>query len=89
MNFPNWDTYSFFQQQEIKRALHQSASGLFLRVWEQFSAILIDYLINSPLSPFLKMLELFDFKEYQSDVGNISHIPLLGKLCQLSEHLRT
>ena len=30
IHFPNWDTYSFFQQQEIKRALHKSASGLFL-----------------------------------------------------------
>ena len=33
MNFPNWDTYSFFHQKEIKRALYQSALGLFLRVW--------------------------------------------------------
>ena len=52
MHFPNWDTYYFFQQQEIKRALHQSALGLFLRVWEEVSAIFIDYLRNSPASPF-------------------------------------
>ena len=25
MNFPNWDTYYFFQQQEIKRSLHKYA----------------------------------------------------------------
>ena len=28
--FLNWGTYYFFQNQEIKRALYQSASGLFL-----------------------------------------------------------
>ena len=32
IHFPNWDSYYFFQQQEIKIASHQSASGLFSRV---------------------------------------------------------
>ena len=79
----------FFSAARKNIYLHQSTLVLFIRVWEEVSTILIDYLINSPLSPFLKMLELFDFKEYQAGVGNISHIHLLGKLCQLSEHLRT
>ena len=35
------------------------------------------------------MLAEFYRKEYQSEVGYISHIHLLGKLCQLSEHSRT
>ena len=61
-NFPNWDTYSFFQQQEIKRALHQSDLGLFLRVWEEVSTIFIDYLSNSPSKMFLKMLAVFFHK---------------------------
>ena len=28
-------------------------------------------------------------KEYQSDIGNISHIHLLGKICQLSNQSQT
>ena len=35
------------------------------------------------------MLAVFDCKEYQSDVRNLSHIHLLGKICQLSEQSRT
>ena len=89
MNFPNWDTYSFFQQQEIEESLHQSAPGLFLRLWEEFSAIFIAYLRNSPSIPFLNMLAVFACKEYQHYLGNLSHIHLLGKLRQLSEQSRT
>ena len=37
----------------------------------------------------MDMLELFARKEYQADVVNISHIHLLGKLFQLSEHSGT
>ena len=57
--FTNWGTYYFFQQHGIKRALHQYPSGLFLRFWEEVSAIFIVYLRNSPSSPFLKMLAVF------------------------------
>ena len=74
----------FFQHQEIKRALYQSASALFLIVWEEVSGFFIDYLSNCTSSPFLKMLSVFSRKKYQADVGNISRICLLGKLCQLS-----
>ena len=79
----------FFQQQEIKRALHQSALGLFPRVWVEVSAIFIDYLSNSPSSPFLNMPAVFSCEEYQAEVVNISHIHLLGKLHQVSEQSQT
>ena len=60
MHFTIWDTYLFFfQQQEIKRALYQSAFGLFLRVLEEVSAIFIDYLRNIPSRQFMKMLAVF------------------------------
>ena len=62
MKFTNWDTYYFYQKKEIKRALHQSASVLFLRVWEESGAIFIDYLINIPSIPFMKKLAVFDCK---------------------------
>ena len=64
----------------MKRALHPSASGLFLRVWEEVRAIFIDYLRYSPSSSFINMLSVFDSKEYQTEVRNISHIYLLGKI---------
>ena len=32
MNFTNWDTYYFCQQQQIKRALYQSDLGLFVKI---------------------------------------------------------
>ena len=48
----------------------------------------IKYLTKSPSSPFLKMLAVLARKEYQSDVGNLSHIHLLGKLAQMCEHSR-
>ena len=57
--FSNWDTYSSFQQQEIKICLHKFTLNLFLRVWKEVSAIFIDYLRNIPSSPFLKMLAVF------------------------------
>ena len=49
----------FFQQQEIKTALDQPASGLFIRFWEEVSAMFIDYLSSIPFRPFMKMLALF------------------------------
>ena len=52
----------FFQQQEIKIALRKYALGLFLRVWEEVSAIFINYIRNNPSRPFLKMLAVFDRK---------------------------
>ena len=62
MHSPNRDTYSFFQKQEIKRDLHQSASGLFLQVCEEVSAIFIEYISNNPLISFLKIPAVFNLK---------------------------
>ena len=55
---------------------------------EEFGTIFIDYLVNIPSSPFMKILAVFGLKEYQSGVGNISHIHLLKKIRQLSEKSR-
>ena len=37
----------------------------------------------------MEILAVFSCKEYQADVGNISHIYLIGKLRQLSEQSQT
>ena len=84
-SYPYWDSYSRFEQEEIKKSLHQAASGLFLRVWEEVSALFIDYLSKSPSSSFKEFLAIFARKEYQADAGNLSHIHLLGKLKNLHD----
>lgn len=86
--FPRWKYYTEFQQDEISRAMMQSASGLFLRVWEEVSAIFIDYLSNSSSSPFKKMIAFFARKEYQASIGNLSHIHMLGKIKDMTEDSR-
>ena len=83
--YPYWDSYSIFEQEEIKQAIHQAASGLLLRVWEEVSAIFIEYLSNSSSSPFKKLIATFARKEYQADKGNLSHIHLLGKVLNLQD----
>ena len=87
-HYPRWESYTFSQQIEIKKSLHQAASGLFLRVWEEVSAIFIDFLGNGEESPFAEMLAAFARKEYQPEAGNLSHIHFLGKLKEMSERAR-
>ena len=45
--------------------------------------------INIPSSPFMRILAVFARKEYQADFVNLSHIHLLGNICQLSEQSQT
>lgn len=68
------------QQEEIERAMIQSAQGLLLRVWEEVSALFIDLLKRSKNSPFYDAFALFARKEYQQDVGNLSHIHAILKI---------
>ena len=81
--------HTIFQHQKMKRAPHQSALRIFIRVWEEVGVIFIDYLKNIPSRLFLSMLAVFACKKYQSDVGNISHIFLLGNIFQLYEQSQT
>lgn len=83
----NWkDSYAHYynlpihHQNEISRALIQSAQGLLLRVWEEVSALFIDLLKRSSKSPFFKTFALFARKEYQANEGNLSHIHAMLKV---------
>ena len=48
-----------FSAEINKRSLHQSILELFPQVWEEVSAIFIDYLRNSPPSPYINMIAVF------------------------------
>ena len=79
-NYPKFHACSPFEQEEIKRAIHEAASGIFLRVWEEVRSIFIKYLCNSESSSFMYILSAFARKKHQSAIGNLSHIHFLGKL---------
>ena len=64
-------------KEEIKEAITPAASVLFLRNWQEVSKLFIDYLRNSPSSPFCKVGAIFVRYEYQKDAGNLSHIHLI------------
>ena len=51
----------------------ESSGTLLLRIWEEIFPLFVDYLKNSPSSPFKRFLALFTRKEYQSKRGNLDH----------------
>ena len=69
----------FFQQEEIKRILHQSPSGLFIRILEEFSAIFIYYIGNSPSIYFLSMIAVFLATNTNLMLGILCASVYLGK----------
>ena len=90
MHFPNWDTYYLFSAEINKKSTTSICFGPISTSLGRSQCYF--YWIsqnNITSSPFMKMLAVFAWKENQSDVGNISHIHLFGKLCQLSEQSQT
>jgi len=77
MAFDNWNDMNEIQKDEMTTAFQQSSSIPLLRVWEEVSALFIRFLQKAPNSPFKKAAAIFARKEYQSDVGNLSHIHAL------------
>ena len=65
---------------EIKNALEQSSSGLFLRNWMEVRELFLDYLLQSKSSPLHNVSDLFARDEYQSDSGNLPHIHSMCKI---------
>lgn len=78
--YPDYENMSNAHQNEIESALNQSSQGLLLRSWEEVSSLFIDLLKNSNKSPFFKTFALFARKEYQKDVGNLSHTHAMLKV---------
>lgn len=65
------------EKKEIDDSVVQAASGLLLRVWQEVCQLFLSYLRKSPSSPYQKVLSIFSRNEYQSLVGNLSHIHLI------------
>ena len=57
--FPNFETFRSDEQSEVRRGIHQSASGLLLQNWMEVRKIFIQYLYSSPSSPFHPAEEIF------------------------------
>ena len=70
----DYDRMTSEEQDEIKNALNQSAAGLLCRAWNETCRYFLEYLRNSPTSPFKDVDCMFARHEYQKDVGNLHHI---------------
>ena len=89
-DFPHHEKVMFVER------IHESASCLLLRMWQEVCRLFMTYLRKSPTSPYRDVLSIFIRNEYQKDVGNLSHIHLLleikkpivnGKIVITPEHI--
>ena len=48
-----------------------------IRIWEEVTKIILNFLQFSPNSPFKKVVSIFERKEYQQLSGNLSHTHLI------------
>ena len=86
--FPEFHYFSLDQQIEIIRGVEQSAAGILLRNWMEVRKLLINYLYDSPSSPYEPVEIIFSRDEYQGEVGNLSHIHMMisMNMDELNEH---
>ena len=71
--YPNYMNLSTVDQEEIDNSFNQASIGLILRVWEEVSKLFLDFIQNSPHSPFKLLKAIFGRREYQSESGNVAH----------------
>ena len=77
---PNWYSFSEDEREEYKASLNQSIGGLILRNWMEVRTIFINYLCNSPTSPYHPIRSIFSRDEFQGDVGNLPHIHMMAEM---------
>ena len=75
--FEGYKDLSDLDRHEIDNGMQQAAAGLLLRNWQETCKIFLDYLKNSPTSPFRRTGSMFARNEYQKDAGNLSHIHMM------------
>ena len=61
----------------LKKSIEQAAAPLLLRNWMETRTILLEYIYNSPKSPYHPVQAIFSRDEYQKDKGNLPHIHLI------------
>jgi hypothetical protein len=76
-NFPGYSMLSANEQQNVRRAIHNSAASLMQRNWLQVRKLLMDYLRNSPEKAAGTIDCMFWRDEYQENEGNLPHVHAL------------
>ena len=75
--FPSFESLTNEEKSEIRRALHQSASGVILHNWMEVRKIFLKFLCESEDSSYHPTDAMFSRDEYQSDVGNLPHMHMM------------
>ena len=76
-HFQGYEDLSDSDKREVDLGIQQAAAVLLLRNWQETCKIFLDYLKDSPTSPFRHTGSMFARNEYQKDAGNLSHIHML------------
>ena len=70
-----------WERDEYDRALHDASCTLMTRCWLKVRYIIMTYIMQSFEEPLRKVITLFWRDEYQGNMGNLSHIHGLLKVC--------
>ena len=76
-NFPSYESFTTEEMSEIRKALHQSASGLILHIWMEVRKMFLIFVCESEDSPYHPTEAMFSRDEYQADVGNLPHMHIM------------
>ena len=76
-HIPCFDDLSYEHQNEIRKAIHQSASNRILRNWMEVRKALIEYIHTSICCSFYPVDSIFARDEYQDEEGNLPHIHMI------------
>jgi hypothetical protein len=74
---PYFEDLDLTNQEEIENGINQASSGLLLRVWQEVTQLFLQFIKDSPSSPFINVKSMFTRKEYQKLVGNLHHLHLI------------
>ena len=64
-SFDGYEEHDEFEKKEIDQALSQASSTLLLRIWQEVCELFLNYLKESPSSPYKNVLTIFARFEYQ------------------------
>ena len=76
-HFPNFNDLSQSEQRKIQRIITQAASPLLLHNWMETRILFLEYLYDSPTSPYAPVDAIWARDKYQDLVGNLPYIHLI------------